>query len=201
MNRLVLYVHGKGGSAAESERYAPLFPGCAVEGLDYRTFTPWETGGEIREAVERRRKDHDAVVLIANSIGAFFSMHAGVDGMIERAYFISPVVDMERLIRGMMARADVTEEELRERRVIPTPFGEELSWDYLCYVREHPISWSAPTEILCGGRDELIPCETAAAFARSHGAGLTVMEDGEHWFHSEEQLHFLDNWIRSKERT
>ena len=48
MKEAVLYVHGKGGNAAESEHYAPLFPDCDVLGLDYRTFTPWETGPELR---------------------------------------------------------------------------------------------------------------------------------------------------------
>ena len=50
----VLYIHGKGGSAAESARFGPLFPGHDVIGLDYRTFTPWETGAEIRTAFEVR---------------------------------------------------------------------------------------------------------------------------------------------------
>jgi len=33
-------------------------------------------------------------------------------------------------------------------------------------------------------------------FAEKHHAGLTVMENGEHWFHTDEQMQFLDNWIR-----
>ena len=53
MKKLVLYIHGKGGCAGESERYKPLFPGCEVAGLDYQTYTPWETGTEIREAVTK----------------------------------------------------------------------------------------------------------------------------------------------------
>ena len=40
----ILYIHGKGGCAAESEHYKPLFPNCKVTGLDYQTFSPWETG-------------------------------------------------------------------------------------------------------------------------------------------------------------
>ena len=48
----VLYIHGKDGSAAESEHYKPLFPRCEVTGLDYQTFTPWETGQEIHAAIE-----------------------------------------------------------------------------------------------------------------------------------------------------
>ena len=61
----VLYVHGKGGSAAESEHYKPLFPACEVTGLDYQTFTPGETGKEIRAAVETLRDSHENIVLIA----------------------------------------------------------------------------------------------------------------------------------------
>ena len=195
MKKLILYVHGKGGCAGESEHYKPLFPECEVVGLDYQTFTPWETGKEIREAVIKLKAKYDSIVLIANSIGAYFSMNAGVDAMIRCACFISPVVDMERLILNMMSWADVTETELEEKGVIPTSFGEDLSWDYLCYVREHPVSWTVPTRILYGSRDNLTSCETIAAFAKNHSAELTVMEEGEHWFHTDEQMRFLDNWI------
>lgn len=41
---LLLYIHGKGGSAAESEHYTNLFPEYELLGLDYKTFTPWEHG-------------------------------------------------------------------------------------------------------------------------------------------------------------
>ena len=138
--------------------------------------------------------------LIANSIGAFFSMHAGIDRMIRKAYFISPIVDMEQLILNMMSWANVTEKELEEKSVIATAFGEDLSWDYLCYVREHPVRWTAPTRILYGSRDRLTAYETVSAFAEAHGAELTVMEDGEHWFHTDGQMRFLDDWIRRGEK-
>ena len=196
MKGVVLYIHGKGGSAAESEHYRPLFPACEVVGLDYQSFTPWETGAEIRTAVEKLKPEYGNIILIANSIGAFFSMNAGIDGMLSKAYFISPIVDMEKLIGDMMQYANVSEEELKEKGVIRTDFGEDLSWEYLSYVRRHPVKWEAPTEILCGSRDQLTSYETIAAFAREHRAGLTVMENGEHWFHTEEQMRFLDKWIR-----
>lgn len=199
MKDLVLYIHGKGGSAAESEHYRPLFPGRDVIGLDYQTFSPWETGAEISDAVSALKTGHDSITLIANSIGAFFSMNAGIDGLIRKAYFISPVVSMEQLICDMMAWANITEELLKEKGVIATPFGEELSWDYLCYVREHPVQWHVPTEILYGSCDSLTPYETVSLFAEERNAGLTVMEGGEHWFHTEEQMEFLDEWIRACE--
>ena len=199
MRKIVLYIHGKGGGAAESEHYAPLFPGCEVIGLDYQTFTPWETGKEIRDAVQKLKAEHGDVTLIANSIGAFFSMSAGIDAMIRGAFFISPIVDMEKLIGDMMRWAGVTEAELEAKGVIRTDFGEELSWEYLRYVREHPIGWTAPTQILYGENDDLTSPETIRAFAERHSAALTVMKGGEHWFHTDGQMQFLDDWIRKRE--
>lgn len=192
----VLYIHGKNGSASESEHYKPLFPEYEVIGFDYQTFSPWETGAEIRSVVEKLKSEYDSIILIANSIGAFFSMNAGIDSIIKKAYFISPIVDMERLITDMMDWANVTEDKLKEKGMIHTSLGEDLSWDYLCYVREHPVKWSVPTAILYGKNDALTSYETISAFAKKHNAKLTVMENGEHWFHTEEQMQFLDNWIR-----
>ena len=67
-------MHGKGGSAAEAEHYAPLFDGYEVAGFDYRAQTPWEAREEFPRYFERQRAACDSLTLIANSIGAFFSM-------------------------------------------------------------------------------------------------------------------------------
>lgn len=82
---------------------------------------------------------------------------------------------------------------------IPTSFGETLSWEYLCWAREHPVSWSISTDILYGGKDNLQSYETVRKFAEKNNAGLTVMPNGEHWFHTEEQMKFLDNWLKKKQ--
>ena len=192
----VIYIHGKGGSAAECEHYKSLFSDCEVIGLDYQTFTPWETGKEIHIAVEELKSKYENVILIANSIGAFFSMNAGIDDMIQKAYFISPIVDMEKLITNMMQWANVTEQELESEGVIHTDFGEDLSWEYLSYVRSYLVTWHAPTQILYGSNDLLTSLETISDFANKHQATLTVMEGGEHWFHTEDQMLFLDRWIK-----
>ncbi len=196
--KTVLYIHGKGGNASESTHYERLFPDCKVIGLDYKTFSPWETGKEIHEAVVSLKTDAESIILITNSIGAFFSMNANLNGLIEKAYFISPVVNMEKLICDIMKWANVTEAELEQRKIIPTDFGEELSWEYLCYVREHPLTWQVPTSILYGENDNLTSLETIKDFAEKQGASLTVMKGGEHWFHTEEKMKFLDEWIRSQ---
>ena len=103
---------------------------------------------------------------------------------------------MEKLIGNMLLWANVTERELEEKQEIPTNFGETLSWRYLCYVRERPVTWNIPTRILYGEHDDLTSMETVSAFAKETGAELTVMPGGEHWFHTEEQMRFLDAWIK-----
>ena len=136
--------------------------------------------------------------MIANSIGAFFALSALDDTLVDRAYLISPVVDMENLICKMIQWSNVTEQELAEKREIATKFGETLSWAYLCYVREHQIIWNVPTCILYGEHDNLTSIETVSAFAKLHHADLTVIPGGEHWFHTDEQMQFLDKWIRER---
>ena len=192
-----VYLHGKGGNAREAERYRALLPGWRVTGLDYRAQTPWEVREEFLAYFKAARRDGTKVLVIANSIGAFFAMQALDETRVDRALFVSPVVDMERLIETMMAGEGITEPELRQRGEIKTEFGETLSWRYLQDVRQHPIRWRVPTAILYGSGDALMPRETVEAFARRTGATLTVMEGGEHWFHTKAQMQFLDAWVRA----
>lgn len=198
MKNLVVYVHGKGGSAQEAEHYRPLFPDAAVVGFDYRAQTPWDAKTEFPSYFAGLRNRCDRLTLIANSIGAFFCMSALDAALADEAYFISPVADMEKLIENMMRWANVTEQELKEKREIPTAFGETLSWDYLQYVRSHPAAWRVPTHILYGELDNLTSLDTISAFAEKTGADLTVMPGGEHWFHTQAQLRFLDGWLTKK---
>ena len=141
MKEIVIYVHGKGGSAAEAGHYRPLFPDAEVVGFDYRAQSPWEAEAEFPPFFAAQRKRCDRLTLIANSIGAFFSMSALDAALVDRAYWISPVVDMEKLIGDMLQWAGVREQELAEKQEIPTAFGETLSWKYLTYVREYISGW------------------------------------------------------------
>ena len=179
----------------EAEHYRGLFPEAEVVGFDYHAQTPWEAREEFPQFFAEQRKHCDHLMLIANSIGAFFSMSSLNDTLIDQAHFISPVVDYGEADRQHDNLANVTEQELAEKSEIPTRFGETLSWPYLCYVREHPIVWQVPTRILYGEHDNLTDLETISVFAKRVGAELTIMQGGEHWFHTEQQMRFLDDWI------
>lgn len=195
MKPLVIYIHGKGGSPSEAEHYRPLFPEYEIIGLDYQSETPWDAEIEFRKLTDPLFSGYGPVILIANSIGAYFAMHALADEKTAHAFLISPVVDMESLITGMMRIEGVSEEQLREQKVIVTSFKETLSSEYLDYVRAHPLNWNIPTDILYGDQDHLTSADTIASFAEKTGAALHIMKGGEHWFHTKEQMRFLDEQI------
>lgn len=201
-----LFVHGKMGCKEEAFSFAE--PACSagyqVVGIDLpehgsrkaapEKLLPWTAVPELQAVYRAMGQRWRQISLRATSIGAWLSMLALQEQMIDRALLVSPVVDMENLIETMMTWAGVTEEELKQKGDIPTQFGETLSWRYLCWVREHPVQWNISTEILYAGGDDLIPRAVMDAFTAKSGSGLTVMENGEHWFHTEEQLQFLREW-------
>ena len=208
---LVVYVHGKGGNAGEAGHYKKLFADCDVVGFDYKSETPWDFKDEFLNWAKEKFVAYKSVILVANSIGAYFLMNAvsqtnaesdsakkKITAKIGRIFFISPIVNMEKLICSMMDWTGVTEAQLEEKKIISTDFGDDLSWEYLTYVRKNPIQWKIPTEILYGEHDNLTSLETVSEFARTHNANLTVMSGGEHWFHTDEQMKFLDSWIKEK---
>jgi uncharacterized protein len=207
--RVYLFIHGKLGLKEEAEAFAKVAcpSGIQVLAVDLPehgarkemrdAFNPWTVVPELRAIMAYIKTRWNEVSLRANSVGAYFSMLAFGEDELHRALFVSPIVDMEKLIRDMMTWAGVTEAELRGKGEIQTNFGETLSWQYLTWVREHKISgWSCPTSILYAGRDNLISRKTVESFTKSHHAELTVMEDGEHWFHTPEQLKVLAAWER-----
>ena len=210
-NTLVIYVHGKEGNAGEAEHYKKFFADCDVAEFYYKSETPWDFKNEFFTWAEEKFSYYKNVILVANSIGAYFSMNAisqidaetsgaknKITAKIGRAFFISPIVNMEKLICNMMSWAGVTKNQLEEKKIISTDFGENLSWEYLTYVRKNPIQWKIPTEILYGENDNLTSLETVSDFARANNANLTVMSGGEHWFHTDEQMKFLDGWIEAR---
>ena len=196
MSPTLIYIHGQYGSPEEAEHYRPLLPGCEVIGLDYKAQTPWEAEREFAEyfdglgcaiggisAADQNRDSScdpssgidrkcSSIGIIANSIGAFYAMCTLSGRSIAAAYFISPIVDLERIE------------------------GVTLDEEHLRYVRQHPIDWRVPTHILYGENDRLTSLATIADFARRTGATLEVMPGGEHWFHTPQQMAFLNGWIQ-----
>ena len=204
--QVYIFVHGKCGCKEEGAAFADIvcprgrqvlsidLPGHGYRKDEMDRFDPWHVVPELDAVLDYAHSRWPHVSLRANSIGAWFSMLSDA-GKLENCLLVSPVLDMERLIRRMMGWAGVSEEQLERQQTIPTAFGETLSWPYYCYAREHPITcWDAPTAILYAGKDDLTERDTVDDFAARFHCRLTVMEEGEHWFHTPEQLAVLDRW-------
>ena len=207
--RGILYLHGQGGSKAEAAFFAAAaadagwqtvsvdLPGHGDRESEAAALVPWQVVPELRCALAELRGRWDRVGLFGSSLGAWFGLLAYPDAPLAGALFLSPVVDMEALIRKMMGWAGVSEERLAREGRIPTTFGQTLSWEYLRYVRTHPARrWRTPTAILYGARAHLTDRETVAGFAARYGGGLTGGVGGERGVPPPEQLAVVDRWQR-----
>ena len=204
--KVYLYVHDKSGNKEEALAFAELAcaAGYQVLALDLpehgerkgqpERLLPWVAVPELQLVYQYAKVHWRQVSLRATSIGAWFSMLALQDKELKQSLFVSPVVDMENLIETMMRWANVTEAQLKEAGEIPTSFGETLSWPYLCWVREHPLHWKVPTQVLYADTDPLTGHTAMEQFRQQTGAHLTILEGGEHWFHTETQLAALQSW-------
>lgn len=196
MKNAVIYIHGKGGSLVEAEHYRKFFDEKhKIIGFNYKSKFPWDVKIEFSNFFDTITRNCDDIYLIANSLGAYFSMLSLYDKKIKKAMFISPIVDMEKVILNMMSFLNISEEKLYREKEISTTSGETLSWEYLSYVMDNPIVWNVPTDILYSENDNITSLETMMNFVNKTNSRLTIMKNGEHYFHTEEQMNFLDNWF------
>lgn len=161
-DKVYIYVHGKMSDKESAETFAQI-----AENKGYQTIS-----FDLPEHGERKSKNYrcdiwngisdlhqisfytfanwKSVSLFACSLGAYFSLQAYKDITFEKCFFLSPIVNMEYLIKNMFQWFHVTEEMLYTKREIPTPI-DTLSWDYFQYVKKNPVTrWNSPTYILYG---------------------------------------------------
>ena len=210
-DKLFLFIHGKNGNKEEAEFFAAIACPRGYQVLSFDlpehgerrnetgTFDPWHAVPEFKAILSHAKGRWEHISIRANSIGAYFSMLSFAEESIGQCLFVSPILDMEHLICNMMKWSGVAETLLEKEKIIPTDFGETLSWEYLSYVKEHRITkWGIPTSILYGTADNLTEREIVDAFVCRFGCKLTVMDSGEHWFHTPEQLEVLEQWTKEE---
>ena len=119
--KLFLYIHGKMGCKEEAARFAEIvcpkgyqvlsidLPGHGGRTGEMERFVPWEVVPELQAVYAFAQKRWKKISLYANSIGAYFSLLAVQEAKLEKSLFVSPILDMEKLIRDMMGWAGVTQ--------------------------------------------------------------------------------------------
>lgn len=200
-----IFVHGKQSFKEYAEQFARI-----AESKGYQTisFDLPEHGARTdseRCDVWNGKKDLAAVAdyaagrwkelsLFACSIGAYFSLQAFGGKTFKKALFLSPIANMEYLVKQMMLWFDVSKERLEREKEIQTPV-DTLRWDYYNYILSHPVkNWKTPTYILYGGKDNLQPREKIEEFSKKFGCTLTVSENSEHPFLAFGDEKILEKW-------
>ncbi|MEN6391581.1 MAG: alpha/beta hydrolase [Syntrophomonas sp.] len=158
---------------------------------------PQNCVSDLIEVYKYARSIASEISVFACSIGAYFSLLAYHEFDIRQSLFLSPVVNMERIICNMMEGFEISDERLKTEKKIQLPIGQTLDWDYYCYVQNNPINfdWKIPTAILYGSNDNLSEWEDISAFASRHQAAVRILENGEHYFHTENQLQVFGVWV------
>ena len=67
---------------------------------------------ELHAVMAFARERAEMVSVFGCSMGAYFSLLAYVEEKLEKVFFLSPVTDMERVIRNIMYACNISEEEL-----------------------------------------------------------------------------------------
>lgn len=151
-DNLLIAVHGDQSNKADE--VISILAGAAVEkGYQVLSFDLPEHGERREETLicnaqncvrdlmhilKYARTCSNSISVFGCSIGAYFSMLAYKDEQIRQALFLSPVVDMKRIINNMMTWFDVSEERLEKEQEVVTPI-KTLYWDYYQYVLHHPL--------------------------------------------------------------
>jgi len=208
-DKVYIFVHGRYSCKEEAENFAGIAEGKGYQVISF----------DLPEHGERKMEDYKCTVqngmndlkkiidyvelnwkkksLFCVSFGAYFSLMTYKNMDFEKCLFVSPILNMEKLIRNMMKWINVSEDELKDKQEIPTPFGETLSWLYFSFVKDNPVEkWENKTYILYGGKDNLTEREVADDFVKKYNCDLLVMDDAEHYFRDKKHLDIYYKWIR-----
>lgn len=151
---------------------------------------------DLKQIIEYAKANYNEINIWACSIGAYFSLLAYKYEDLKQCLFLSPVVNMKIIIENMMLWSNTTEKELNEKQKIKTDFGQTLYWDYYLYVKKNPITnWNKKTYILYGNKDNMQNENIIEDFSNEFNCDLTILKNGEHYFHTEEQLNFYSDWL------
>ena len=207
-DKVVVYLHGLHGSAKEIDEYRFLSKWYDLKGLDYEDGNPWEVGPIIQAKFKELIAPYKEVVVIANSIGAFYAYEYLGDFPINHAFFISPIASMSKILFDYIFTSkilfdyiftgQVSEKELEEKKFVTAPDGTLLSYGFYQKYRfsDYHGHWDVETDLLRGSRDELVYIENIEDFLKAHPQSkLTILEGAEHYIHDKEEMDFVRDWI------
>lgn len=169
-------MHGLNGYKEEAIAFAEVAvpEDYQVLGIDLPVDAkPWDVIPLIIDVRDYLYEHWKYVSVRANSIGSWFTLLAFQGHPVEQALFVSPLLDMKKFIELMSQRED----------------------DYYDWVVCHPImNWHTPTYILKPDNDLVVDDRVGKEFINTHQCHVSIMTEGEHWFHTPKQMKYLKEW-------
>lgn len=150
----------------------------------------------LESIMEYAKSNYSEINLWACSMGTYFSLLAYKDFDIKQSIFLSPIVNMKIVIENMMKISNANYEKLKQEKIIKTNFDQELNFFIYEFVKNHPIEkWNSKTKILYGEKDNFQDEKLMKDFCENFKCDLTILKNGEHFFHTKDQLDFYKKWI------
>lgn len=206
--KVYIYARGQGGSKDDAELLASVVceQGWQVISFDLSghgqrrhkpaSCDPRRAILEFREILSYAKKRWKEIALFAVSLGAWLGLQSFRNEKLSDCLLVSPILDMKYVISNIMCQAGVSEERLGQERMILTHVGQPLFWEYWSFVLNNPITkWETSSRILYAENDDMTPLCIVRNFAQKFDCDLNVMKNGEHWFHTPQQLDYLRSWI------
>ena len=195
-DKVVVYIHGLHGSAKEARDFHFLKDKYDIKGVNYEDGNPWEVGPVIKRKFSKLIRLYKEVIVVANSLGAFYAYEYLSEFNIKKAFFISPIASMFQSIVDIMTAHKIKDIDLEKKKIIKVDKETTLSYDFYQHVANEDDKWAVPTEILYGAFDDVVYFSTMMDFLEKHPlAKLTVKEGSEHYFHTDEEKEFIKEWI------
>ena len=198
-DKIFLFIHGLNGDGSGAIRFSKVAEkfGWQVYGitLPRDEIRPEILIPKLQSTMEFLESQWKTISIRANSFGAWLSLISFRGKIFDRCLFVSPLLNMENFILNLMKLESISEEDLEREGEIDSKFGVRLSWKYLEFVRKNPVrSISSKTRILHCSGDEVIPLDESKNFAAENSCELEILDGGEHWFHTDNQIKLLEIW-------
>lgn len=193
---VLVYIHSVNDFSKAKEEFCYLAKYYDLLDLVFEDIKPWETKDYIRDNFSKLTASYKEVVVVANSIGAFFVYEYLADSNIKQAFFVSPIVSMFQLILGIKMSTDSYLESLKEEKILYIDNKNEIPDDFYKSLDHEGNKWKVPTEILYGEKDKIVYIENIAEFLANHpNSKLTIKKETGHNFITKEDKDFIKKWI------
>ncbi|ELP91095.1 hypothetical protein EIN_268410 [Entamoeba invadens IP1] len=138
------------------------------------------------------------ISIFGNSYGAYLALIFFSKECIEKCLFLSPVVDFNYVIEGMMKIYQVTVDQLfKEKEIVCSP-SMKLLWDNYKFTTDNPIvQWNIKTFILHGSLDTVNPTNVVSSFSSRFHCILNESSCSPHYFYAQKDIDILRTWIDS----